>query len=104
MTTMDHASDLSGDAYRAYIAHLRDRLDFTQEKMAGALGMSLRAYSDIENGVSKCRKVHVWAAERLSIREARERGDAALMAESVKQDLSLMGGLGEALQAPRRFK
>lgn len=74
------------DADRLHITEIRKRLGLKQSEMAERLGMGLRAYSDLENGVSKTRPIHVLAAERISLRVATERQDASLAAYSVVQD------------------
>ncbi len=55
----------------SYLIDIRERLEFTQAAMADALGMSRRAYSDLETGKSEIRQIHLDAAERVALREAR---------------------------------
>ena len=87
---MDQARDQLSEPYRAALKATRERLRKTQNEMADLLGMSLRAYSDIENGVSKCRQIHFWAAERLSVYHARMTGDRKLLAPGIEQDIDLL--------------
>lgn len=71
---------------QAYLVGMRERLSLTQEAMAGRLGMSLRAYSDLETGKSKTRLVHIMAAERLSLKEARLHEKPELAAGPILDD------------------
>ncbi len=64
---------------------LRASLDLTQTGMAKHLGMSLRAYQDIEGGVSKLRLIHVAAVERAALALAVERGNPMLAPASIRQ-------------------
>lgn len=54
---------------------LRKSFAFTQTTMAGRLGMSYRAYSDLETGKAQIRQVHAMAVECLAIRIAAETGE-----------------------------
>ncbi len=49
------------------LAHLRRDLKLTQEQMAEELGLSRRAYIDIESGTAAFRKPHALAAERVAL-------------------------------------
>ncbi len=84
----------SDEARRVYLISMRKRLGLTQGDMAGALGMSLRSYSDLETGASRCRTVHVLAAERLTLREAAGRGDTSVLAGPVEKDLAAVALAG----------
>jgi transcriptional regulator with XRE-family HTH domain len=69
---------------------LRRSLDLTQAEMADRIGLGLRAYQDIEGGASKCRPIHVAAAERAALTLAVERGNPMLApAEIRRQALDL---------------
>lgn len=79
------------EARRAYLIALRKGLDLRQSEMADALGMGLRAYSDLETGKSECRPIHVLAAERITLRLAAERRDASLLPAPVRDDMRSIG-------------
>ena len=82
---MEHPFDDNAEAFQAYLLSLRGRLRLTQQQMADGLGMSLRAYSDLENGKAKVRLIHVMAAERLALRAGADR-DPAMAPEGVRRD------------------
>jgi transcriptional regulator with XRE-family HTH domain len=67
------------------LVDLRDRLGITQTEMAQRLGLGLRAYQDIEGGVSKVRAIHVAAAERAALALAVERRDPMLAPVDVRR-------------------
>lgn len=75
------------EARRTYLIAMRKGLGLTQAEMAAALGMGVRAFSDIETGKSECRPIHIMAAERLTLRLAVERDSADLLAAPVLADL-----------------
>jgi len=81
------ASTTSDEARRVYLISMRKRIGSTQAEMARALGMGPRAYSDLETGNSRCRTVHILAAERLTLREAAQHGDATLLTGPVAADM-----------------
>lgn len=62
------------------LAHLRRDLKLTQEQMAEELGLSRRAYIDIETGTAAFRKLHALAAERIALSYI---GDGKLCADSI---------------------
>ena len=64
----------------------RERAGLKQVEMAELVGMSLRAYQDVETGVSGFRAVHVAAVERVSLRLAVERKDIGLALPSIRRD------------------
>lgn len=72
---------------REELIDLRKRLGWTQARMAEAIGMALRAYSDIENGNSNLRETHALAAERAAIGEAAVRGDQNLLTPRARTDV-----------------
>jgi len=74
---------------------LRKRLGLTQAQMADRIGLGLRAYTEIENGRSALRGIHVAAAERVSLAIAAERGDPMLAAPAARRDAL---AVGEALR------
>lgn len=82
--------DTTREAWRSSLIDIRARLDATQAQMAKKLGMSLRAYSDIETGVSKCRRVHILSAERISLTQAVQSGDLDLLAPSVRKEVGAL--------------
>ena len=67
-----------------FVGH-RKTLGLTQTEMAGRIGLGLRAYQDIEAGVSKLRPIHVAAAERVALALAVERGDPMLAPAGVRR-------------------
>ncbi len=69
----------------ADLAALRDKLGITQTDMAQRVGLGLRAYQDIEGGVSKVRPIHVAAAERAALALAVEKGDPMLAPVGVRR-------------------
>lgn len=77
-----------GDAneWRADLIRIRTMLGLTQAQMAHDLDMSLRAYSDLENGVSKTRQLHLMAAERLALFKAHQQQNVSLLPFSVRRD------------------
>jgi transcriptional regulator with XRE-family HTH domain len=84
---MDHPYDGNAEAFQAYLIHLREKLRLTQKSMADGLGMSLRAYSDLENGKAAVRTIHILAAERLTLRAAVTLDDPSVLAKSVEGDV-----------------
>ena len=72
---------------RAYVTGLRKKMNLTQQEMADHLGMSVRAYSDVENGVSECRLIHLLAVERITIKQAWMKDDPKLIANPVVQEI-----------------
>jgi DNA-binding XRE family transcriptional regulator len=64
----------------------RKGLGLTQTEMAGRVGLSLRAYQEIEGGASKVRPLHVAAAERAALTLAVERGEPMLAPVSVRRE------------------
>lgn len=69
----------------AELVALRKRLDLTQAGMAERVGLSLRAYQDIEASVSKLRPIHAHAAERAALALAVERADPMLAPAVVRR-------------------
>lgn len=86
---MSRVDDLN-EAQRAYLLKMRERLGFSQTAMANLVGMSIRAYSDIETGVSKCRKIHINAAERVVFRIAAARNDPSLLTGPLRNELKAL--------------
>lgn len=93
---MDHPYDNNAEAFQAYLIHLRQVLGLTQKEMAHNLGMSLRAYSDLENGKAAVRTIHVLAAERLTLRAAAAGSEPALLARSIKDEALAVAKMLEA--------
>jgi transcriptional regulator with XRE-family HTH domain len=86
VTGADLHNKTNDETQRAYLIFLRGRLGLTQEEMASAFGMGLRAYSDMETGKSRVRQIYILAAERLTLRVAAIIGPRAL-ADSVERDV-----------------
>lgn len=66
------------------LAALRRELGINQSEMAERIGMRLRAYQDIEGGLSKLRPIHVAAAERAALALAVERRSPMLAPASIR--------------------
>jgi transcriptional regulator with XRE-family HTH domain len=56
----------------------REKLGLTQGQIASRLGLSLRAYQDMESGTMLVRQSHFMALRLLTLIEAVERGDRSL--------------------------
>lgn len=82
------AADTS-ESNRLYLINLRKRLSLRQVDLANALEMSLAAYSALETGASRCKRVHILAAERLSLTQAMLTNDRNVIAPSVAKDIVL---------------
>ncbi|MCP2080119.1 UNVERIFIED_ORG: transcriptional regulator with XRE-family HTH domain [Methylorubrum zatmanii] len=78
------------EARRAYLLSIRDRLGFSQTIMGGCLGMSLRAYSDLETGASRVRTIHILAAERVLLRQAAGRPNPELLTKPLRDDVKAL--------------
>jgi transcriptional regulator with XRE-family HTH domain len=65
---------------------LRKALHLTQADMAERIGMSRRAYLDLEAGKAELRPVHVAAVERVALAVAVERGEPMLAPASIRKD------------------
>jgi len=68
------------------LANLRKEMRLTQQQMADALGMALRAYQSIESGESEYRFIHRLAAERVALMIAADRKAPMLAPSSVRDD------------------
>lgn len=62
----------------ADLVALRKSWDITQTDMAARLGLSLRAYQDVESGKATLRPLHVKAVERAALDIAIERRNPML--------------------------
>lgn len=80
------------------LTDLRKRLGVTQTQIAEILGMSHRAYQEIENGRTPIRGIHRYAIDRASLEIAAKRGDLMLATPGVRRDLL---ALIDALQGKR---
>ena len=72
---------------RERLVTVRKSLELTQAEMAAALGLSLKAWNDLENGRSEARKIHQLAAERAAFRLAAEHGAIARVPQAIMDDL-----------------
>jgi transcriptional regulator with XRE-family HTH domain len=72
--------DLMCDGTR--LAVRRNALKLTQSEMANRLGLSLRAYQDLEKSVDPIRPAYKLAVDMISMREAVRREDASLASEA----------------------
>jgi DNA-binding XRE family transcriptional regulator len=68
------------------LAELRKQLGFTQQAMANQLGLSLRAYHDIESGKAEYREIHRLAAERVALMIAVLKGNPMLAPADVRRE------------------
>lgn len=64
---------------------LRKEAGLTQADFARRLGLSLRAYQDIETGKATLRPLHILAAERAALDLAIEHGNPMLAPPSVRR-------------------
>lgn len=64
---MSDTTDIDNPMTAYDLATLRTGIGRTQAKMAEDMGLSRRAYIDIETGASPLRKIHQLAAERVFI-------------------------------------
>jgi transcriptional regulator with XRE-family HTH domain len=71
---------------KEHLIELRKQLGLSQTALAEELGMSLRAYQDIEAGKSAYRRVHFLAVERVALQLAVDRKDIALAPPAVRDD------------------
>jgi DNA-binding XRE family transcriptional regulator len=69
-----------------WLMGLRQSLGFTQAEMGQKMGLSGRAYVDVEHGVSKLRLLHINAAERIALGEAVARRDPMLAPPEVRRE------------------
>jgi DNA-binding XRE family transcriptional regulator len=67
------------------LKELRRTCKLSQGEMAARLGLSLRAYQDIETGASPYRKLHRLAVERLALELAVEDGNAKILPEDLQR-------------------
>ena len=72
-------SDVNEDGLDSYFMPLlRKKFGFTQAVMARHLGLSLRAYQDLETRATPLRKLHLMAMRLVSLEEAVLRGDRGM--------------------------
>lgn len=90
---MDGALYVNPQNFRSDLIAMRQTLGITQADMARELGMSLRAYNDLETGKSEVRQIHIMAAERLTLFYAYQQHNRNLLGWTVRRDV-------EALTAP----
>ncbi|WP_370187600.1 helix-turn-helix transcriptional regulator [Bradyrhizobium elkanii] len=82
------------------LANLRKEMRLTQQQMADALGMALRAYQSIESGESEYRFIHRLAAERVALMIAADRKEPMLAPSSVRDDAIELVRVGRLTGAP----
>jgi transcriptional regulator with XRE-family HTH domain len=63
---------------------IREKLGLTQAQTAQRLGLSLRAYSDLENRKTPLRRPHLMALRYLTLQEAVSRGDRSIATITVR--------------------
>jgi transcriptional regulator with XRE-family HTH domain len=68
------------------IRELRDRLGLHQSQMAEKMGLSTRAYQDLEADPAKVRKLHWLAAERVSLDVAAKAGNPMLAELQIRRE------------------
>lgn len=71
---------------RANLAALRKAFGLTQSEMATLMGLSSRAYQEIESGRSPLREIHVLAAERVALSMAVRKPDLSLAPANVRKE------------------
>ena len=69
----------------AELLELRQAMGSTQTDMARGIGLSLRAYQDIENGEGALRRRHQLAIERYALDEAVGNGNPMLAPADVRR-------------------
>jgi len=69
-----------------YLISIRKALGFTQDEMSGWIGLSKRAYSDLETGKTPVRGIHVHAAERVALAVAVQSNDPMMAPASVRKE------------------
>lgn len=72
---------MTGDDLKA----LRKALGLTQAAMGDEMGLSLRAYTDVEKTVSDLRRDHQMVAELVSLRQAVAKRDLNLALPEVRK-------------------
>ena len=87
---VDNDSELL-DPY--FMPMIRAKLGFTQAETARRMGLSLRAYSDLENRKTPLRKPHLMAMRLLTLEEAVARGDRSLANITVRDLADAFGRL-----------
>lgn len=75
------------------IKTLRGRMDATQAEMARLIGLSLRAYQDLEAGSSQIKRYHLLAMERASMQIAVKNKDPMTAAPAAREDARIIGEL-----------
>ena len=87
----------------ADLIDLRTKLNISQITMASRIGLSLRAFRNIENGKVRLRRVHELAIERVLIDYAIARNDPELLGDlqvrltnMIMFDFSVRAGVGIA--------
>jgi DNA-binding XRE family transcriptional regulator len=71
---MSDANEPEASISKEQLADYRRTLGYTQEQMANAMGLSRRAYLDIEGGKSPIRLLHQMALCWASVKHAAEGG------------------------------
>ncbi|MDR3510352.1 MAG: helix-turn-helix transcriptional regulator [Caulobacteraceae bacterium] len=64
---------------------IREKLGFTQAETARRIGLSLRAYSDLENRKTPLRRTHLMAMRLLTLEEAVARQDRSVANITVRE-------------------
>jgi transcriptional regulator with XRE-family HTH domain len=75
------------------VALRKELLDLTQTELADLIGLSLRAYQDLEANKAAIRPVHVLALERAAEKLAVEHGDPMMAPASVRKDALALANL-----------
>ncbi len=72
----------TAQALRAF----REGLRLTQNQLAESLGMTSRAYQELEAGRSQVRVIHALALETISLRMAVAHGEPSLAAPTIREE------------------
>lgn len=75
------------------LLRLRKAAGLTQSEAAALMGVAMRAYQDIEGGISKVRAIHVNALERGLLNLSAERGDLSFVPPSVMSTVLRVAGI-----------
>lgn len=68
----------------------RKRLKLTQGEMAGFIGLSKRAYSDLETGNTPIRGLHMLAADQVSLMLAAQQKDPSMVPPHFRKEILML--------------
>jgi transcriptional regulator with XRE-family HTH domain len=76
-----------------YLIKTRKAAKLTQDEMAGFMGLSKRAYSDLETGKTPVRGIHVAAADRVSLLIAVTTNDPMAATPMIRKEALVLASL-----------